>query len=77
MDEIDWNQPATLHERDDSGSDMNYDFRTVRKASLGELVRDVAAMSGDERARIVIDVAGGRTLGIGEVLELAKREDLP
>ena len=77
MNEIDWNAPATLHARDDGGSDMHYDFRTVRKGSLGEMVRDVASMTSDSRARLVIEVAGGRTLGVGEILELAKSEDLP
>ncbi len=77
MDEIDWNMPATLHARDDGGSDMHVDFRTVRKGSLGDLVREVAAMSGDDRARLVIDVSGGSTLSVAEILALAKREDLP
>ena len=77
MDKIDWAAPATLHERDDGGSDMHYDFRTVRKGALGELVRHVAALAPAERARLVIDVAGGTTLNVGEIVALAQREDLP
>jgi hypothetical protein len=77
MEEIDWNAPATLTERDDSGSDLHYHFRTVSKGSLGELVRSVAVMPAADRARLVLEVAGGKTLNIGEILALAQREDLP
>ncbi|MGH6786943.1 MAG: hypothetical protein ACREBO_08930 [Novosphingobium sp.] len=77
MDAIDWNAPATLHERDDRGSDLHYHFKTLRQASLGDLVREVAAMGAAERARLVIDFAGGRSLNVGEILALAEREDLP
>ena len=77
MDAVDWNAAATLHHRDDGGSDMHFDFRELGKGTLGELVRRAAALPSDQRARLVIDVAGGRTLSVGEILELAKREDLP
>jgi hypothetical protein len=77
MEAIDWNAPAALHERDDSGSDMHYHFKTLRKGPLGSLVRDVAAMTTAERARVVIDVEGGKSLNVGEILTLAAREDLP
>ncbi len=76
MEPIDWTAPATLHERDDGGSDMHYDFRTVAKGSLGELVRRVAGLSSPERARLVID-SGGGTLNVCEIMALAQREDLP
>jgi hypothetical protein len=77
MEAIDWNAPGVLHERDDSGSDMHYHFRTLRKGPLGVLVRDVAAMTVAERSRVVIDVDGGKSLNVGEILALAAREDLP
>jgi hypothetical protein len=77
MEAIDWNAPAALHERDDSGSDMHYHFKTLRKGPLGALVRDVATMTTAERARVVIDVEGGKSLNVGEILALAAREDLP
>lgn len=77
MEAIDWNAPAALHQRDDSGSDMHYSFKTLRKGRLGELVRDVAAMTPIDRARVVIDVEGGKSLNVGEILALAEREDLP
>ena len=56
---------------------MHYDFREVRKGPLAELVRHVAALSADERARMVVDVAGGSTLTVAEIMSLAQREDLP
>ncbi len=77
MDAMDWNADATLHERDDGGSEMHYNFRTLRKAPLGQLVRDVAAMPAGDRARMVIDVAGGRTLNVGDIMALSTRDDLP
>ncbi len=76
MQTIDWNASATLIERDDAGSDLHYDFRTVATGSLGELVRRVAALPADERARLVID-SEHRTLNVGEILALAQRDDLP
>ena len=77
MEAIDWNASATLNQRDDTGSDLHYHFRTVREGRLAELVREVAAMATTERARLVIEIAGGKSLNVGEILELAQREDLP
>jgi hypothetical protein len=77
MDSIDWNAPATLHERDDSGSDLHYHFKVISKGALGTLVREVAAMSVADRARVVIDVEGGKSFNVGEILALSEREDLP
>ncbi len=74
--DIDWTIPATLHERDDGGSDLHYDFRTIAKGPLSELVRQVAGLPAAERARLVID-SGGGTLNVGEIMALAQREDLP
>ncbi len=76
MQAIDWDASATLLERDDSGSDLHYHFRTVEKSTLGALVRKVAAMSANDRARLVID-SGGGTINVGEIMALAQREDLP
>lgn len=77
MEAIDWSVAATLSERDDSGSDLHYHFRKLRDGSLGELVRAVAAMPAAENARLVLEVPGGKTLNVGEILALAQREDLP
>ena len=77
MDAIDWNAPATLTERDDGGSDLHYHFRKLRDGPLAELVREVAAMPAATRARLVLEMAGGKTLNVGEIISLAGREDLP
>ena len=77
MEAIDWSVAATLSERDDSGSDLHYHFRKLRDGSLGELVRAVAALPAAENARLVLEVPGGKTLNVGEILALAQREDLP
>lgn len=76
MQAIDWNAPATLIERNDAGSDLHYDFRTIATGSLGELVRRVAGLGVNERARLVID-SGDATLNVGQIMELAGRDDLP
>lgn len=76
MDAVDWNAAATLIERDDGGSEMHYNFRELRKGKLGELVREVAAMAAPERARLVIDISGGTTINVGQIMDLAAREDL-
>ncbi len=76
MSALDWNAEATLHERDDAGSEMQYNFNVLKKAPLRELVTQVVTMSADERARLVIDVAGGKSLNVGEILELARAEGL-
>lgn len=76
MSGLDWNADATLHERDDAGSEMQYNFSVLKKAPLRELVSEVAAMDVAQRARLVIDVAGGKSLNVGEILELAVREGL-
>ena len=76
MSSLDWNAEATLHERNDAGSEMQYNFSVLKKAPLCELVAEVAAMDASQRARLVIDVAGGKSLNVGEILELAAREGL-
>jgi len=76
MTTIDWNADATLHERDDGGSELQYNFSTIKTGRLGELVREVAAMGAADRARLVIDVAGGKSLNVTEIMELAARDDL-
>lgn len=76
MSSLDWNAEATLHERDDAGSELQYNFNVVKKAPLRELVTLVASMASDERARLIIDIAGGKSLNVGEIIALAKSEGL-
>ncbi len=77
MPTTDWGAAATLHARDDGGSEMHYNFTVLAAGPLGQLVRQVAAMPADERARVVLDVAGGKSLNVSEILALAAQDDLP
>ena len=56
---------------------MHYNFEVLANGTLCELVRRVAAMPAAERARVVIDVTGGKSLNVSEILDLAAQEDLP
>lgn len=76
MSGLDWDAGATLHERDDGGSELQYNFAVLKKGPLRELVADVVAMDSAQRARVVIEVAGGKLLNLGEILELASKEGL-
>lgn len=76
MSGLDWNAEATLHERDDAGSEMQYNFSVLKKGPLRDLVTDVASMDASRRARLVLDVSGGKSLNVTEMLELAKQEGL-
>lgn len=73
---LDWDAGATLSERDDGGSELQYNFTVLRKGPLRDLVAAVVAMDGAQRARVVIEVAGGKSLNLGEILELASKEGL-
>lgn len=77
MDRMDWTGPARLHERDDSGSDMYFDFRVLKEGTLAQLVAHVASLDGDARARLVIDSSQTGSIGISDILALAARDDFP
>lgn len=72
----DWEAEATIQERDDGGSELQYNFTVLGKGTLREMVAHVVAMDSAQRARVVIEVAGGASLGIGEILQLAAQEGL-
>lgn len=76
MSEPDWDAQATLHERDDGGSELQYNFAVLAKGSLRAMVAHVVAMEPAQRARVVIEVAGGKSMGLGDILELAAKEGL-
>ena len=76
MSGLEWDAEAVLHERDDAGSELQYNFTVLARGSLRAMVAQVAAMEPAQRARVVVEVAGGRSLGIGEILELAAKEGL-
>jgi hypothetical protein len=76
MSAIDWNAETSLLARDDGGSELHYNFTLLRTGPLREIVAEVAAMDSAGRARLVIEVAGGKSLNLGEILELAAREGM-
>jgi hypothetical protein len=73
----DWAVPAKLIERDDSGSELAYDFHERAQGTLAEMVARVAAMAGPERARMLIDAGALGMLNVGQILEMAGRDDFP
>ncbi len=77
MNEIDWNTPAKLLERDDAGSEMFYEFKEVSAASLAALIAHVSALDTSTRARMVIDAGAAGTFGVDQIIELAGRGDFP
>jgi hypothetical protein len=74
---IDWSAQAALIERDDGGSEMYFEFRTLAKGTLAELVAHVASLAPEERARLVLDRGPEGTLAVQEILALAARPDFP
>ncbi len=74
---IDWSAPAKLFERDDSGSERDYDFHERARGPFGGLVAQVAAMTTQARARMVIDGGPQGTFNVAQILELAARPDFP
>lgn len=74
---MDWTAEAKLLERDDSGSDMYYEFTERRTGPLSNLVASVVAMPAADAARLVIDAGAQGTFNIGEIRSLAERGDFP
>ena len=77
MDEMNWNAAAELHERDDAGSDMFVEFKTLKTGPLAELIAHVMTLPSDQKARLVIDASGVGSLNIHDITALAKRADFP
>ena len=77
MTEIKWDAAAQVHERDDGGSDMFYEFKTLKTGTLAELVAYVIALPVDQKARVVIDAAGVGSLNVHDITNLAARPDFP
>ncbi|WP_017665589.1 hypothetical protein [Porphyrobacter sp. AAP82] len=76
MSAYDWNAGASLRERDDSGSELQYNFALLAEGTLREMVARVLAMDTAQRARVLIEVEGGKSLNLGEILELSAKEGL-
>lgn len=77
MDAVNWGATAQLHERDDAGSDMFVEFKTLRSGTLSELVSYVMTLPSDQKARLVIDASGVGSLNINDITNLAARADFP
>ncbi len=74
MSGYDWDAEATLSERDDAGSELQYNFVLLAQGTLREMVARVLGMDGAQRARVVIEVEGGKSLNLGEILALSANE---
>jgi hypothetical protein len=74
---IDWAAPAKLFERDDSGSERDYDFHERGTGTVGALIASVAAMTVDARGRLLIDAGPIGTFNIGQIIEMSMRPDFP
>ena len=77
MAEINWDAAAQIHERDDGGSDLFYEFKTLKTCTLAEMIAYVVALPTDQKARVVIDAAGVGSLNIHDITGLAARADFP
>ena len=77
MISLDWSIPAKLIERDDSGSELAFDFCERKSGTLAELVATVVAMNVRDRARMIIDAGPQGMMTIAQILALATRTDFP
>ncbi|ARU15201.1 hypothetical protein [Croceicoccus marinus] len=75
---IDWNDHASIHRRPEGNkSDMLRGFQVIRDGTFAEMVRFVAALPEDERQHLVIQKSGDRLFELGEIMNLARRDDMP
>ena len=70
-----WDDFATLHGRDGGG--LFHGFKAIRKGTVAELVRFLAALPAAERAHYMIEKAGDRQIHPHEIVALARRPDFP
>ncbi len=77
MQTVDWTGAATLYERDDSGSDMDIVFHRRAQGALGDVIAQVLALNGAERARMIIDRGADGMLNIHDIVALAAHDDFP
>ncbi|MES2271259.1 MAG: hypothetical protein V4533_10265 [Pseudomonadota bacterium] len=77
MDAVNWSANAQLHERDDAGSDMFVEFKTLKSGTLLELISYVMALPSDQKARLIIDAFGVGSLNINDITNLSARADFP
>jgi hypothetical protein len=77
MDEVNWDEPATLMEREDSGSDMYIGFQTRGRGRLCEMVRQACGAPEEQQGRYIIERAGKPNLDIYQIIALSQRSDIP
>ncbi len=73
--QIEWDDAAALHRGDDDG--VLHPLKAVRRGTLAELVRYVAALPEADRIGYSILKAGDRRLDLAEIMALSTRPDLP
>ena len=77
MDEVDWDEPATLMEREDSGSDMYIGLRKRGQGRLADMIRQARAAPEEQQGRYIIERPGKPNLDIYQIIALSQRPDLP
>jgi hypothetical protein len=77
MDEVNWDEAATLMEREDSGSDMYIGFQTRGRGRLAEMVRQACAAPEEQQGRYIIERPGKPNLDIHQIIALSRRADIP
>ncbi len=77
MDEVDWNEPATLMEREDSGSDLYIGFQKRGQGRLADIVRQACGAPEDEQGRYIVERPGKPNLDIHQIVALRHRPDFP
>ncbi len=77
MAEMDWDAHAEVQCRDDGGSDLYYDFKTLKTGSFADMIRWVLALPSVERARVIIDARGIGSHNIHDITLLSQRDDFP
>ena len=77
MDEVDWNETATLMEREDSGSDYYIGFQQRGRGRLCDIVRQAVIAPEDQQGRFILERAGRPNLDIHQIIALSQRPDFP
>jgi hypothetical protein len=73
----DWTAAAELFERVDAGSELQFEFRSQAKGTLAGLIAHVAALSPNDRARVVIDAGTAGSFNATDIMAMASAPDFP
>jgi hypothetical protein len=73
---IDWQETVALHLANDGGGLLD-ELKTVRRGTLADLVRYIALLGADERARYEIERVGDHRMKAEEIMDLYNRDDFP